>query len=163
MNAVDVLKYGHLTVLQAVDGLPEAAWETPGVCGVWSVRQILAHLASYEHWLVDVLTSLGDGGPTPTLDHLFEVGPAAFNDLEVAARDNLSPAATLAEYTTMAEQAQAMARALPAARFCQVGTLPWYGAAYDLDDFLVYTFYGHKREHCAQIAVYRDQLKAQAG
>lgn len=162
MHALDVLHYGHLTVLRAVDGLPEAAWETPGVCGVWSVRQILAHLASYELWLVDVLTSLGEGGPTPTLDRLFEVGPAAFNDLEVAARDNLSPAATLAEYTSTAGQVQAMARALPTERFSQVGALPWYGAEYDLDDFIVYTFYGHKREHCAQIAVYRDQLKAQA-
>ncbi|MGQ9887993.1 MAG: maleylpyruvate isomerase N-terminal domain-containing protein [Aggregatilineales bacterium] len=48
VNANDILKYGHLTVLQAVDGLPPADWETPGVCGVWSVKDIVAHLASYE-------------------------------------------------------------------------------------------------------------------
>ena len=38
------------------------------------------------------------------------------------------------------------------------GALPWYGAEYDLEDFIVYTFYGHKREHAAQIAFYRDLL-----
>jgi hypothetical protein len=30
MNAVDILKYGHLTVLQTLDGFPESAWDTPG-------------------------------------------------------------------------------------------------------------------------------------
>src|SRR4051794_38346924 len=55
MNAPDVLKYGQLTLLDGLDGLPEADWETPGVCGVWSVRQIIAHLASYEAVIADIL------------------------------------------------------------------------------------------------------------
>ena len=40
--------------------------------------------------------------------------------------------------------------------FRQSGTLPWYGMEYALDDFLVYIYYGHKREHSAQIAAFRD-------
>ncbi len=47
MNAVDILKYGHLTVIQTIDGFPESAWDTPGACGTWSVKDIIAHLASY--------------------------------------------------------------------------------------------------------------------
>ena len=39
------------------------------------------------------------------------------------------------------------------------GTLPWYGAQYALDDFIVYQYYGHKREHTAQINVFKDLLK----
>ncbi len=57
MNARDVLKYGHLTVLRTIDGLPKADWETSGVCGYWSVKDLIAHLASFEHVLVDVLNS----------------------------------------------------------------------------------------------------------
>jgi len=68
VNASDILKYGHRTVLATLDGLPEAEWYTPNVCGVWSVKDILAHLASFEHMLVDVLNSLLCGTPTPTLD-----------------------------------------------------------------------------------------------
>jgi hypothetical protein len=41
----------------------------------------------------------------------------------------------------------------------EIGLLPWYSAEYDLEDYITYAFYGHKREHCAQIAVYRDTLK----
>ena len=39
------------------------------------------------------------------------------------------------------------------------GTLPWYGPEYDLEDFIAYTFYGHKREHMAQVNVFLDTLK----
>jgi hypothetical protein len=47
---------------------------------------------------------------------------------------------------------------VPANLLRQPGTLPWYGPEYALDDFLVYSFYGHKREHTAQIAVFADTL-----
>ncbi len=47
---------------------------------------------------------------------------------------------------------------IPSETLRQNGTLPWYGMAYALDDFLVYAYYGHKREHSAQIAAFRDRL-----
>ena len=157
MNAVDVLRYGHGTVLATLDGLPPAEWTTPGVCGVWSVKDIVAHLASYELALVDVLTSLGDGGPTPTLDR-FKDPAGDFNDAEVAARRHRSADEVLAEYTAAHERTMALIRRIPEETRSRPGTLPWYGAEYALDDFVVYTFYGHKREHSAQIAVFRDRL-----
>lgn len=39
------------------------------------------------------------------------------------------------------------------------GRLPWYGMEYALDDYLVYQFYGHKREHAAQIQAFRDPYR----
>ena len=57
MNAADILKYGQLTALQSINGFPEAEWETPGACGYWSVKDIIAHLASYELVLVDILAT----------------------------------------------------------------------------------------------------------
>ncbi len=47
---------------------------------------------------------------------------------------------------------------IPSETFRQTGTLPWFGREYALDDVLVYMYYGHKREHSAQIAVFRDQF-----
>ena len=85
MNAVDILKYGHLTVLQTLDGFPESAWDTPGACGTWSVKDIIAHLASYELVLVDVLTTLRGSGSTPVLNRFLELG-GQFNDAEVSSR-----------------------------------------------------------------------------
>jgi len=51
-----------------------------------------------------------------------------------------------------------MVAQLSSEMLCQNGTLPWYGEVYALDDFLVYAYYGHKREHSAQIAAFRDRL-----
>ena len=65
MNATDILKYGQLTVLQTLDGFSETTWETEGACGVWSVKDIIAHLASYEQILVEILATFTGGGSTP--------------------------------------------------------------------------------------------------
>ena len=160
MNAKDILKYGHLTVLQVIEGLPEANWEEDGVCGVWSVREIMAHLASYEQLLVDIFKNLLGAPAGPTLNDMFANGPQGFNDNQVGARQGWNVAQTLAEYQAAQAETMALLEKLPAGTTQQTGILPWYGAEYDLDDFLVYTYYGHKREHAAQIAVFRDQIRA---
>ena len=156
MNADDVVKYGHRTVLGAVDGFPWAEWEAPGACGTWSVKDILAHLASYELLLVDICAPYLDGGPTPCLDRLLEQGDG-FNDAEVAARAGRTAEQVLVEYTAAQARAAALVARIPIERRRQAGLLPWYGAEYDLEDLLVYMSYGHKREHCAQIVAFRGR------
>ncbi len=157
MNASDILKYGHGTILQTVDSLPDAAWETGGVCGVWSTKDVIAHLASYEQLLVEVLSAFTGGGPTPTMQMWGELG-MGFNDKQVEMRAGASAAAVLAEFNAAHDKVRAQVAEMPAETFAQTGTLPWYGAEYSLDDFIVYTSYGHKREHAAQISAFRDRL-----
>ena len=157
MNASDILKYGQGTVLQAIEGLPESAWETPGACGVWSVKDIIAHLASYEHVLVDVLSTYVSSGSTPYLNKYTDPG-SNFNDTEVAARKGKTASEVLGELNDTHAQVMSLAARIPEETFRQTGTLPWYGMEYALDDFIVYTQYGHKREHSAQIATFRDHL-----
>jgi hypothetical protein len=157
MNAIDILKYGHLTVLQTLDGFPEKAWDTPGACGVWSVKDIIAHLVSYEQVLVDVLTSFGSSSPTPMLNRLIEQG-SQFNDAEVNSRKAKNMKAVLGEYNDAHAQVMSMVTQIPPETLRQTGTLPWYGAIYAVDDFLVYAYYGHKREHSAQIAAFHERL-----
>ena len=157
MNTDNVLEYGHQMVGQTVKGLPEAEWYTPDVCGVWSVKEIIAHLASFEKLLVDVLTSQMGDDPTPTLDKFLE-DYVAFNDTEVAARQHMTVAEVWAEYSEAQAQTAELLAQIPYEGRRLNGTLPWYGEEYDLEDFIIYTFYGHKREHGAQIAAFRDRL-----
>jgi hypothetical protein len=158
VNALDVLKYGHQTVLQSLDGFPDEAWERSGACGEWSVKDIIAHLASFERVLAEVLAEFGNGGEsTPYLTKFVEMS-AQFNDSEVALRKEQAVGEVLHEYTATNAQVVSLAERIPPETFRQTGTLPWYGVDYALDDFIVYAFYGHKREHSAQIATFRDQL-----
>src|SRR5919109_2293148 len=125
MNAVDILKYGQGTVLQTIEGFPESAWETPGACGVWSVKDIIAHLASYEHVLVDVLSTFVGGGSTPYLSKFIDPG-GNFNDPEVAARKGKSVKEVLGEFNDTHAQVMSLAARIPVETFRQTGTLPWY-------------------------------------
>jgi hypothetical protein len=95
--------------------------------------------------------------PTPTLE-LF-VGHEKFNDEQVALRKDKTPAEALAEYEHWHAQAMALAQRVPPELYRKPGVLPWYGAEYDLEDFLVYTYYGHKREHSAQIALFKKRYQ----
>jgi uncharacterized damage-inducible protein DinB len=156
MNAMDVLKYGNRTVLLSVEGLAEEDWLTPGVCGVWSVKDIIAHLASFEHLLVDVLDSILHNADTPHLDQWLT--SEAFNDEQVAARSAKSVAEVLDEYTETHARNMELIAQVPEETLRQAGILPRYGREYDLEDFIVYSFYGHKREHTAQIDVFRDRI-----
>jgi hypothetical protein len=72
--STEVHKYGQLTVLQAIDAFPEMAWETSVACGVWSVKDVIAHLAFYEPVLVDIMTTFTGGGSTPVLQNYVELG-----------------------------------------------------------------------------------------
>ena len=159
MNAPDVLRYGHLTLLGTLGGLPETAWDTPGACGFWSIKDIVAHLASYELVLIDILGSLEAGGPTPCLDRFTAQGPS-FNDLEVEARRGKSVVETLAELNDAHARTLDLVARIPSEAIRQPGTLPWYGAEYALDDLIAYLYYGHKREHGAQIDVVRGRWAA---
>jgi len=157
MNAEGFLHYGQLTVDQAIAGLPESAWETPGVVGVWSVKDIIAHLASFEKLLVDVLCQVQGQKPTPTLDRFIELGNARFNDVEVAERKGMTVQEVWAEFEETAVQAQNLLAQISIDQRRRTGALAWYGAEYDLEDYIAYSNYAHKREHCAQIGVFRDK------
>jgi uncharacterized damage-inducible protein DinB len=157
MHAVDMMKYGHLTILGAIDGLETDKWQVAGVCGVWSVKDIIAHLASFEQALVDILKSTLPGN-TPADFERFINRDGKFNDEEVAKRSQKTVQQVLKEYESAHAEAMDVLSSIPSDQLRQTGALAWYGEAYDLEDFLVYTFYAHKREHSAQIAVYRDQL-----
>ena len=154
MNALDILHYGHVEVQRAFDGLDAADWERPGVTTRWSPRDVLAHLASYERLIEDVLSAALGRTPTPTLDAM-RADHAAFNDAQVLARQGRTPQSIREEYDAAHEHVMTLATELGPDRLCAVGTIPWYGPDYALDDFIVYANYAHKREHCGEVRQFR--------
>ena len=161
MNAADILKYGQLTALQSIDGFPETAWETAG--RLWLLVGQGHHRPSrfLRRVLVDILTTFTADSATPMLNTYLELG-GQFNDSEVDKRKGKSIQDVLAEFNDAHSQVMSLIVSIPAETLRQNGTLPWYGMDYCLDDVLVYMYYGHKREHSAQIAAFRDTLERSA-
>ena len=163
MNASDVIKWGHDFVTRNVADLPREHWETPNVCGWWSTKLIIGHLASFEFMLNEVLRSFqsgGEGEPQPYLEQMNTLGGQVFNDFQIEARKNRTPADLYAEYNAAAAESLRLVGTLDGELLRRPGSLPWYGAEYALDDYIVYQYYGHKREHISQINVFKDVLKA---
>ncbi len=158
MNAEDVMKYGHRTLMGAIKRVPETELETGGVTGVWSTKDIFAHLTSYEHVLAEVLNAfVEDGGPTAYIDMMRDPN-IDFNNTQVDMRKDKDFAEIMAEYEEVRARAMSLLTRSPVEKRRQPGTIPWYGEEYDLEDLIVYTNYAHKREHSAEIGVFADRL-----
>jgi hypothetical protein len=131
MNARDILMYGDRSLRAGLDGVPIDLWAQKGVCGSWSVKDIMAHLTSYELWHTELLVSFIEPGPTPTLDQLREQG-SEFNAMQVAARRDHSPEDVLNAYTEAHEGLMKAVVEIPPAKLSEVGTIPWYGESCSL-------------------------------
>ena len=158
MNPQDVLKYGHRTVMRTLEAFPRAQWYTPGACGRWSVKDLVAHLGSFELVLAEALENCLSPGPTPLVDQ-FAGRDQDFNDEQVdRLRKDWTLEAALEEYLSAHRRVWAAASQIAPEIWEREGVFPWYGAEYDLEDFVVYAFYGHKREHTGQIQVFSDRF-----
>ena len=157
MNAATLLEQSHMMVLQIVDDFPERQWDIPGACGDWSVKDTIAHLASYEHLLVDLLNKLVSDEPTSYIDK-FVKGQAEFNTSEVAERQYHTAQQVIEEYNETQLQSADLLAKIPAEKVTQAGTLPWSKdrSVADMIDIL----YTHTSEHCAQIKAFREKEPA---
>src|SRR5690349_2661257 len=161
MDTAELLQKGNLMVIQVVDGFPQVGWDVPGACGDWSVMEIIAHLTSYEHVTIEVLKTFQGDEPTPNilkfLHHLDE-----FNNTEVEARKYLTAQQVIDEYQDTQVQTTSLLMQIPTDRVGQIGTMPWYGQDCCLADFIDRLF-DHTREHCTQIAMFRQNIMPEIG
>jgi Mycothiol maleylpyruvate isomerase N-terminal domain len=148
VDAIDVLTYGQRTVMATVRRYGPGDWDQIAL-GVWTAKDLLGHLGAFEARFADVLATFV-GAPVET--DLMTVDPAAFNDAQAAIRKDWPSERITDEFLSAHERVMTHARALPPDRWREVGTIPWYGPQYSLDDLVVYTMYGHKREHDPQLS-----------
>ncbi len=159
MNPRDVLFYGQQTIHQSLESLPESTWDTDGVCGWWSVKNILSHLVVFELMLEDSLSGFVTPGFQYTmLAAVSKNGLENTNTAEVGKRQHTPGADVLRELDAVNARVLALVPLIDVETWRKVGTLPWYGAEYSLEDYIVYAAYGHKREHASQINVFKDSF-----
>lgn len=155
MNARDILFYGDRTLRASIERVPPSNRNTPGVVGWWSAREAMAHLAIFEEQLAQLLDGFLSGAPPP--ENLTRMSPA-LNDVLVAEKGDRTFDELFQEYQAAHARVMERIEKISAEQLRATGTLPWYGSEYSLDDFLVYTYYGHKREHAARFEAFGDRL-----
>jgi hypothetical protein len=156
MNPVDMLRYGQATIDELIDRLGPDDWPAVAL-GVWTAKDLVGHLGAFEVRFVEILALfLGEEPAT----NLRSSPPATFNDDQAAIRHDWPVEQVVAELRDAHASVMALAPRIPAERWREVGAIPWYGPEYALDDFLVYTQYGHKREHGPQLEAVLERAKA---
>jgi hypothetical protein len=156
VNPRDILTYGQRQIDELIDRFEPADWSAIAL-GTWTTKDLVGHLGAFEVRFVEILTVfLGEPPATSLLDHPTET----FNDDQAALRAGWSVEDIVTELRGAYARASALVARVPADRWREVGTLPWYGLEYSLDDLVVYLMYGHKREHAPQLEAVLERTVA---
>jgi hypothetical protein len=148
MQTLDVLMYGQRTIRSTIDRFGADDWGRVAL-GVWTGKDLLGHLAAFEVRFADQLAPFVGA---PVESDLPSADPRTFNDDQAAVRKDWPVEKVMAEFLEAHERVMRHARAISPEVWREVGTIPWYGAEYSLNDLVVYQQYGHKREHDPQLS-----------
>ena len=153
MKPVDVLRYGQATIDALVARLRPDDWEATAL-GVWTTKDLVGHLGAFEVRFADVLAVFL--GESPVSD-LLRDDYTTFNDDQAAIRRSWTVSEILDEYVAATDRVMRLASRVSDDRWTEIGTIPWYGPEYSLDELMVYSMYGHKREHAPQLEAVLDR------
>ena len=72
-EVLDEIRRVRADLLDAIDGLPDDAMLRPGVVGVWSVKDLLAHLTVWESELITALSQLDRPNRVPEIVEIEDI------------------------------------------------------------------------------------------
>ena len=156
MNPIDILMYGQRTIDGLIDRFEPGDWESIAL-GTWTTKDLVGHLGAFEVRFVEILTLFLGEEPATSLAR---TSPETFNDEQAAVRASWPVEAIVAELRDAHARATVLVPRILAERWREVGTIPWYGPEYALDDLVVYLMYGHKREHAPQLEAVLEHRSA---
>jgi hypothetical protein len=133
-------------------GLSDAQLERPGVVGDWSIKDVLAHVTTWEQEALKYLPLIAAGGRPPKYSTT-EGGIDAFNERMHQQKRSLGLAEVRAEAVRTHEQLVALIRAAPVEQLS--GETRWRRR-------LRIDTYAHYAEHAEAIRAWREALPSSA-
>jgi len=129
-------------LLQTWEGLPENILLQPGAVGHWSVRDVMAHIPTWEEEAMKALPVILEGKPLPRY-----MGIDAFNAREQESKRHLPLEQVKEELPATHKKLVDYLQKVPESAF----GIPRFIKRLRLDTF------GHYREHAAQISAWRAE------
>src|SRR5215212_9324436 len=132
-------------LLAAISGLDEAALDRKGSIGDWSIKNVLAHIAAWEAWVVQALPARMTSGTTPEDFRQRAEDEDRFNAEEVAEREELTPDEQLMELERTRAELVAYLGSLDAAALERKH--PWDTWEGTVPEYLLDALPAHEAEH----------------
>jgi hypothetical protein len=143
--AVAALNHTRQELLDYVGGLDEELLDRSGVVGDWSIKNVLAHLAAWEDWVVQALPARVATGATPDGFRERAEDEDRFNAEEVAEREELTPGEQIMELERTRAELLRYVQGLDAATLARRD--PWAGWSGTIPDYLLAALRDHEAEH----------------
>ena len=156
MSATEILDNSHLYAIQTLDDLNEVEWDIPGVDGDWSVKDIVAHLTSYEHLLLEILQAFAGQASDKTYSTARSQGQEQFNASQVEQHKYNTAQQVMDEYQDVQTQTSSLLAQLPADIVMKPETIPLRGKMVSMEQSIT-GFVNHTRTHCDQIRAFRQR------
>ena len=133
---------------KSYEELGHAALTTPGVTGLWSVRDVLTHVTTWEEEALKSVPVILEGGRLPRYSH--SGGIDAFNSREQDRKRGLTLDQIMQEQTDTHGRLTTFLVTVPESA---------YASENRLIRRLRWDTYGHYREHAAEIVRWREELQ----
>jgi hypothetical protein len=146
-DALADLGHTRTELLATISRLDEAALDRKGTIGNWSIKNVLAHIAAWEAWVVEALPARMTTGTTPKDFKQRAEDEDRFNAEEVAEREELTPDEQLMELERTRAELLAYLSSLDAAALERAN--PWDTWAGTLPEYLLVALRDHEAEHVA--------------
>jgi DinB family protein len=158
MERFEELERTRAALHDTIAGIDEAALDRKAVVGEWSIKNVLAHIAAWEAWVVQALPVRLATGKTPE-DYLARIHDEdRFNAEEVAEREELTPSEQLIELERTREALLSELRGLDAAAWERTNLWDaWKGT---LAEYLRASLIEHEQEHIEELRAAAERLKA---
>lgn len=136
-------------LLGAVKGQDAAVLTRPGVVGQWSMKDILAHIAGWQDWMLRVYPIRLETGDMPEDLRVTDENIDEWNRRFVAERAEYPPEKVLEDLQDGLRRLMIYAANLGASRLGAPN--PWPGRSASIADYLREHLVQHDREHREQI------------
>jgi hypothetical protein len=158
MEIFEELARTRAALLDTLAGLDEAMLDRKAVVGEWSIKNVLAHIAAWEAWVVQALPARLTTGTTPGDFQARVQDEDRFNAEEVAEREELTPSEQLIELERTREALLAELRDLDATAWERRNLWDtWEGT---LAEYLHASLIEHEQEHIGELRAAAERLKA---
>jgi hypothetical protein len=157
-DALSQLAHTRAELLAAIGGLDETALDRKGIIGDWSIKNVLAHIAAWEAWVVQALPARMATGTTPEDFRQRAEDEDRFNAEEVAEREELTPDEQLMELERTRAELLAFVHSLDADSLAR--KQPWDTWEGTVPEYLLEALRDHEAEHVEALRKAADRVKS---
>lgn len=151
-DILEELHAARTALLTAIDGLTPAQMRMPGAVGIWSVKDVLAHLVAWESELVTALNQV-ENGQRPTIIDIEDIDE--WNEEQYHQNVRRPLEAILDDLTGVHKMLLSMVADLDTKTLTNNRVFPWMEGeplAYLIEENATL----HEREHADEISAWRD-------